>query len=141
MSHQSLYRPDVHAGHNQMGRCLMQTASARDYRVYLTAHAPDADDDDAFGMCIAYPLRALQPSEQGRAQLFIQWLVVHEDRRGQGWGRYLMQRTLWEARQLGYRDTILGTSESNHRAVLLYTSLGYRVVQTSYAFSRQLRDT
>lgn len=55
----------------------------------------DADEKDSFGMCVAYSLRTLQPSEQGRAELFIQWLVVGEARRGQGWGRYLMQRTLW----------------------------------------------
>lgn len=100
----------------------------------------DADENASFGMCIAYSLRTLQPSEQGRADLFIQWLVVDEARRGQGWGRYLMQCTLWEAQRLGYRNTILVTSEGNHRAIMLYSSLGYHVVQTSYAFTKTLPD-
>ena len=57
-------------------------------------------------------------------------LVVDEALRGKGWGRYLLQRTLWEAQTQGFRECVLCTSEGNYTARLLYASLGFVAVES-----------
>ena len=59
---------------------------------------------------------------------------------GRGWGRYLLTRTLWEARRLGYRHTAISTCKRNYRAQLFYTNYGYRVTDTVYGFIKEGRS-
>jgi len=72
----------------------------------------------------------------GRTTFYTDDVSVDQAHRGKGWGRYLMERTLWEMGKLGYRDATLGCSLPNHRGHLLYTNLGYRVVDSSAAFKK-----
>lgn len=60
--------------------------------------------------------------------------VVEPGDQGKGWGRYLLERSLWEMKKRGYRNAVLSGSLSNYRGHLLYTNLGYRVVDSSCAF-------
>lgn len=66
-------------------------------------------------------------------------LYEPEDR-GKRLGRYLMQLTLWEMRKLGYQTATLCCSLPNYRAHLLYTNTGYRVVDHTCAFVKDLDE-
>ena len=72
---------------------------------------------------------------------FTHWLAVDEDYQGLGLGRYLMQRALWEAQDIGYRHAAISTAWDNHRAFLFYTNFGYQVVDWTYGYRRELKLT
>lgn len=57
-------------------------------------------------------------------------MVVDERERGQGLGRYLMQRGLYEMRRHGHRHALLDLQGDNYAALMLYQSMGYRVAYT-----------
>jgi ribosomal protein S18 acetylase RimI-like enzyme len=60
-------------------------------------------NEGPLGECYSYSMGYLQRSEYAQDQIFINWLGVRRDFRGKGWGRYLLLRTLWEARKIGYK--------------------------------------
>lgn len=95
-------------------------------------------DNQEIGECLAYSLGHLQQSEEAQKYLVINWLVAQKEFRQQGWGKYLLLRTLWEAQQEGYKHCLLGTDERNYRAQLLYTSCGYQIAHMSSIFTKDL---
>lgn len=66
------------------------------------------------------------------------WLGIHDEFQGQGLGRYLLQRTLQEMRDVGYRHAAISTSWENYRAFLFYSNLGYRVSDWTYALAKNV---
>ena len=87
--------------------------------------------------------RSRSAGEQCRASsaqdwIFIKWLGVEEGTRATGWGRYLLNRNLWEARKLGYKNAVISCDVKNPRAQLFYTNYGFKVVNTSYGFTKTL---
>lgn len=96
------------------------------------------EKDKVCGESYGYGLDYLQPSEYAKGKMFIQWLVVREELRGMGLGRYLLDRTLWEARERGLESCVLCTWENNHRAILLYANAGFETLQTSLTFVKRL---
>lgn len=66
------------------------------------------------------------------------WLGIHDEFQGQGLGRYLLQRTLQEMRDVGYRHAAISTSWKNYRAFLFYSNLGYRVSDWTYALAKNV---
>jgi GNAT superfamily N-acetyltransferase len=76
----------------------------------------------------------------GEAQdwLFIEGLQVIDAEQGKGWGRYLLQRNLWEMRKQGYKNTVVSTDIGNYRAQLLYMNYGYRIADTTFEFVKRL---
>ena len=95
---------------------------------------------ETVGGCETYSLGHMQPAAEEQNWIYVKWLGVDERYQGKGWGRYLLHRVLWEARRIGYTCSCICTSVSNHRALLLYTSLGYRVVHSMFEFSKFLGD-
>lgn len=69
------------------------------------------------------------------------WLGVEDDFQGQGLGRYLLQYTLQEMKKVGYRHAAISTAWDNHRAFLFYSNCGYRAVDWTYAFVKDLSET
>ena len=51
---------------------------------------------------------------------------VNEAERGRGFGRYLMERSLYEMQRAGCQHAYLRTGNNNYTALSLYASLGYR---------------
>ncbi len=78
--------------------------------------------------------------QAGEAQdwIFIKWLGVEEEEQAKGWGRYLLRRNLWEAQNIGYKNTVISCNIKNHRAQLFYTNYGYRVADTTYGFGKHI---
>ncbi len=64
--------------------------------------------------------------------LHTMWLGIEDEFQGQGLGRYLLQYTLHEMHNIGYRNALISTSWENYRAALFYNNCGYRVTDWTY---------
>lgn len=69
---------------------------------------------------------------------FIKSLNVTDKMQGKGLGRYLFQRALQEMHAVGYRHAVISTATDNYRAMLFYSNYGFRAVDWTYAFGREL---
>lgn len=97
-------------------------------------------DGKSFGSCESYSLSHLQLTDCAQDKLLIRWLGVNDSKQTRGWGLYLLQRTLWEAQQIGYKHSLISTGVTNHRALLCYTNYGYQVIHSSYAYVKTLTE-
>jgi GNAT superfamily N-acetyltransferase len=95
-------------------------------------------DEQEIGSCIALSGGDFCRACEAQDRILIDGLGVTNAEQGRGWGRYLLTRTLWEARQLGYRHTVISTGKRNYRAQLFYTNCGYRVTDTVYGFVKEM---
>ena len=66
------------------------------------------------------------------------WLGIEDDFQGYGLGRYLLQYALQEMHKVGYRHAAISTAWDNHRAFLFYSNCGYRTVDWTYEFVKDL---
>lgn len=89
---------------------------------------------------IGVSVSCAERSHARRAQewLYTEWLDVEVAYQGRGLGRALLQRTLHEARKLGYRHAVISTGWRNYRAYSFFTNFGYRVSDWTYAWTRAL---
>ncbi len=79
-------------------------------------------------------------SKHPKAQdwIYTGWLGIEEEFQGKGYGKYLLQYTLQEMQKVGYRHAILNTSRDNYRALLFYTNLGYKIVEWTYEYVKDM---
>jgi GNAT superfamily N-acetyltransferase len=89
------------------------------------------------GICESRSMGEYCQAEDAQNWIFIKWLGVEEGKWGKGWGRYLLRRNLWEAQELGYKNTAISANIRNYRAHLFYTNYGYKVVDTTYEFTKE----
>ena len=68
------------------------------------------------------------------------WLGIEDEFQGQGLGRYLLQYELQEMHKVGYRHAAISTAWDNHRAFLFYSNCGYRTVDWTYGFVKDLSE-
>ena len=90
------------------------------------------------GECSTLSMGEYCRNDEAQDWVFVKWLGVEEEYQGKGWGRFLLQKALFEAKKLAYRNTAISTNIVNHRAQLFYTNYGYKVVDIAYQFSRAL---
>ena len=60
------------------------------------------------------------------------WLGVKDEFQGQGLGRHLLQWTLREMHNVGYRHAAISTDWENYRAFLFYSNFGYQISDWTY---------
>lgn len=90
------------------------------------------------GVCESVSAGKYCQASEAQDWVFIKWVGVEEEEQAKGWGRYVLNRNLWEARKIGYKNTVISTNIKNYRALLFYTNYGYRVVDTTYGFVRDI---
>ena len=78
---------------------------------------------------------------EAQAWLHTVWLGIEDDFQGQGLGRYLLQHALQEMKKIGYRHAAISTAWDNHRAFLFYSNCGYRTVDWTYEFVKNLSES
>jgi GNAT superfamily N-acetyltransferase len=113
----------------------VQVLEGRGDRPNITVRA--LRDGHEIGSCIAISGGDYNRADEAQALLFVDGLGVIAPEQGQGWGRYLLTRTLWEARKLGYEHTAISTGKRNYRAQLFYSNYGYRMTDTVYGFVKE----
>ncbi|MAE40890.1 MAG: hypothetical protein CML07_08245 [Psychrobacter sp.] len=96
-------------------------------------------DGKGVGSCDACPVVQYQRSSEGVRQFYIPGLWIDDHLRGQGLGRYLVERLHWEMLKRGYDHSFIGTELNNYRAQLLYASDGYELLLTEYSFAKELK--
>ncbi len=69
-----------------------------------------------------------------------EWLGIEDDFQGKGLGKYLLFYSLHEMQKVGYRHASISTSLDNHRALLLYSNCGYKVVDWTYDYEKVLSE-
>lgn len=95
-------------------------------------------DGNEIGVCHSLSAGQYCQAKEAQDWVFIKWLGVEESKQKQGWGRYLLQRNLWEMKKIGYKNTIISTNIKNYRAQLFYTNYGYNIADTTYQFVKNL---
>ena len=90
------------------------------------------------GLCRSVSVGRYCQASEAQNWGFIKALYIHEEEQGKGWGRYLLQRNLWEMRKIGYENTVISCDIANYRAQLFYTNYGYRLVNTGYGFVKNV---
>lgn len=107
-------------------------------RANCTVNAQKGKEDVGACECVS----AGEFSQHPKAQdwIYTGWLGVEEEFRGQGFGKYLLQYTLQEMQKVGYRHAILNTSRDNYRALLFYTNLGYKIVDWTYEYTKDVTE-
>jgi GNAT superfamily N-acetyltransferase len=94
-------------------------------------------DGEQAGVCESVSCGEFTRAEAVQDWMFTTWLGVEEAFRGQGLGKHVLHRALFEMRALGYRHAALSTARDNHRAYLLYTNVGYRMIDWTYGLKKQ----
>ncbi|MBI1930464.1 GNAT family N-acetyltransferase [Candidatus Poribacteria bacterium] len=90
------------------------------------------------GSCVSWSMGIFHRAPEAQNVLYVAEIEVVEEERGKGLGRYLMAKTHSVFKQRGYRFATLHTGMENYRAQLLYTSMGYRVADTTMIFVKKL---
>lgn len=95
--------------------------------------------DEIIGTCVLVSGADCSPTaDEAHDFAFCDWLGVNEKHQGHGLGRFLLAQAMFLARERGYRHGAISTALSNDRAFLFYTNHGFRVVDWTYEFSREL---
>lgn len=90
------------------------------------------------GECESESIGEFVNAKEAQNWIFISGLWIEQNEQKNGWGRYLLQRNLWESQKLGYKHTAISTDWRNYRALLFYTNYGYYLVDTSYEFVKSI---
>lgn len=81
------------------------------------------------------PAAMIAVTDAGRSA-FLADIVVAEELRGQGVGRYLLVEAMKAAKRLEKKGMVLWVTEGNERAIALYSSLGFVTTRTGVYYLR-----
>ena len=95
-------------------------------------------DGDGIGECELVSGADSSAADEAHDFAFCDWLGVEEEYQGRGLGRFLLAHAMYLARERGYRHGAISTAFDNDRAFLFYTNYGFRVVDWTYEFAREL---
>ena len=98
-------------------------------------------DDKEVGECWSVSGGEFSSHPDGQNWLHTTWLGIEDEFQGQGLGRHLLQYALQEMHKIGYRHAAISTAWDNHRAFLFYSNCGYRTVDWTYEFVKDLSET
>lgn len=70
----------------------------------------------------------------------LNYMGLVSEARGRGWGRDLVQQSLWQARNAGRGAVVLGVDRANHPAVAMYQACGFDQWDCRAVWLRELSD-
>ena len=97
-------------------------------------------DDKKVGECDTLSCGEFSSHPDAQDWLHTVWLGIEEAFQGQGLGRYLLNYTLQEMHNVGYRHAAISTNWENYRALLFYSNCGYKVVDWTYEYEKVLAE-
>ncbi len=100
----------------------------------ITAHK----DGEEVAVCWSVSCGEFSTHPDVQDWVYTDWLEVEDDFQGQGLGKYLLQYSLHEMHKVGYRHAALSTNCDNQLALLFYSNFGYKVVDWTYGFEKDL---
>lgn len=93
---------------------------------------------DEIGYCTCICVGDTSRHEQAQQWAFVKSLNVIEGYQGKGIGRVLLLASLAEMHGLGHQHGVISTNTTNYRAMLFYGNYGFRAVDWTYSFGREL---
>jgi len=105
-------------------------------RPALTVRARRGQEE--IGQCHCMSVGEYAQHADAQDWAFVRSLNVTDAEQGKGMGRYLLLRALREMHDVGYRHAVISTATDNYRAMLFYGNYGFRAVDWTYAFGRDL---
>ncbi len=100
----------------------------------ITAH----QDGEQIGVCWAVSGGQFSSHLDAQDWVYTDWIEVEDNFQGQGIGKLLLQSSLQEMHKIGYRHASLSTDWNNYRALLFYSNFGYKVVDWTYAYEKDV---
>ena len=97
-------------------------------------------DDKEVGECWSVSGGEFSSHPDAQNWLHTTWLGIEDEFQGQGLGRYLLEYELQEMHKAGYRHAAISTNWENYRAFLFYSNCGYRIVDWTYEFVKDLSE-
>ncbi len=97
-------------------------------------------DSEKVGECESVSGGEFSSHADAQDWVYTEWLGIEDDFQGQGLGKYLLFYSLHEMQKVGYRHASISTSLDNHRALLLYSNCGYKVVDWTYDYEKVLSE-
>ncbi len=94
-------------------------------------------DGNQVGECVSVSIGEFYDNDDAQDWFFTQWLGIEQEEQGKKLGKYLLHRTFWEMKKIGYNNAIISTNIKNYRAQLFYTNFGYKVVDTGYCLVKR----
>lgn len=88
-------------------------------------------EGNKLGECFAHSLSESNAAEVAHAVYYVRHLEIDKSVRGQGLGRCLMAQMHWQMQQSGHDTAVLYTAYDNYRAQLLYSSMGYHIIDSA----------
>lgn len=130
------FEPPASAGAGGDVELTVEPQPGRGRRPGLAVRA--LHDCAELGRCVSVSAAEYAGAAEEEDWLFTKDLWVTEAEQGRGLGKALLGRSLAEARALGYRHAAISTDWRNHRAQLFYGNFGYRAVDWTYGFAREI---
>lgn len=101
-------------------------------------HLKARREGEQIGECILVSASAFTRRSDVDDWIFCKWLGVSDAFQGKKLGHYLLTQGLIEAQKLGYRNAAISNALDNHRALLFYSNFGFRAVEWTRQFARDL---
>jgi len=90
------------------------------------------------GMCDCHSFARYGSLTNEKGWCFVKWLGVEKVIRGKRLGVYILERTLEEMSKVGYEHVAIGTGYDNYRALSFYSNHGFRIVDWTYNFVKNI---
>ena len=94
---------------------------------------------ERIGVCVIGSVGECTGADEAQDWALVEWLGIEKPWQGQGWGRFLLSHALREAKDSGYRHSVISTDWRNDRAFVFYSNYGYRLSDWTFILSRELR--
>ena len=89
--------------------------------------------------CWAHGIADYSDDETAKDWFIVAWLGVEEPYRGRYLGKHLLERTMSEMHQAGYRHAIISAAANNHVAFTFYCNIGFEVSDWTFGLNKILR--
>ena len=76
-------------------------------------------------------------AEEIQDRFLVDSLSVEEPYQGQGLGRWLLLKTMQDAKELGYKHAAISNAVANYRAFMFYTNYGFHVTDWTYGWEKR----
>ena len=96
-------------------------------------------DAEQIGLCESVSGGEYSSHPEAQDWFHTVYLEIEDEFQGQELGKFLLQYALQEMKKVGYRHAAISTGWGDYRALLFYSKCGYRVVDWTYEFVKDLR--
>ena len=98
-------------------------------------------DGEQIGLCESVCGGETSSHPDAQDWLYTVYLEIADRCQGQGLGKFLLRYSLQEMKKIGYQHATISTGWDDYRALLFYSNCGYRVVDWTYEFVKDLSET